>query len=97
MITADQARDVIELREEVVTAEATTGRGSQERRDAITYIDRLPGGGSFEKSLKLEKLAFYEDVVRSSGNLTKAAERLGMTHSALYHRMERLRRRVESD
>jgi transcriptional regulator with GAF, ATPase, and Fis domain len=97
MITADQARRVIKLKEEVMVADATAGRDSPEGRDTIMYANESRGGDFFEKRLNLEKLGFYEELVRSSGGRAQAAELMGVTYSTLYHRMERLQRRVESD
>ena len=90
VITTDQARCEIRLSEGVRSAFASADMDPRERRDTIT-------GDSFEKRLSLEKLAYYQELVRSSGGRRQAAQRLGMTYSAFYHRVERLRRQVEQN
>jgi transcriptional regulator with GAF, ATPase, and Fis domain len=90
VITTDQARREIRLSEGVRSAFASADMDPRERRDTIT-------GDSFEKRLSLEKLAYYQELVRSSGGRRQAAQRLGMTYSAFYHRVERLRRQVEQN
>ena len=90
VITTDQARREIRRSEGVRSAFASADMDPRERRDTIT-------GDSFEKRLSLEKLAYYQELVRSSGGRRQAAQRLGMTYSAFYHRVERLRRQVEQN
>jgi len=96
VITADQARRELQLSEEVMAADAAASMGARERRNAIIGINEPGRDDSFKKRLNLEKLAYYQEMVRSCGGCAKAAERAGLTYSALYHRMERLRRQVES-
>jgi transcriptional regulator with PAS, ATPase and Fis domain len=95
LITADQVRRELRLSEEVMAADAAASRDSRERRDTITFADESRGCDSFKERLNLEKLAYYQELVRSCGGRAKAAESVGLTYSALYHRMERLRREVE--
>ncbi len=97
VITTDQARREIRLTEGGIPGDAATGEDSPERRDTITGINKSREDGSFEKHLNLEKLAYYQDLVRSCGGRAKAAQRVGLTYSAFYHQMERLRRQVESN
>jgi DNA-binding NtrC family response regulator len=97
LIAADQVRRELQLSEEVMEAEAAASRDSRERRDAITGINEPGRDDLFEKRLNLEKLAYYQELVRSCGGRAKAAERVGLTYSALYHRMERLRQQVEQN
>jgi DNA-binding NtrC family response regulator len=95
LITADQVRRELRLSEEVMAADAAASRDSRERRDTNTCANESRGCDSFKERLNLEKLAYYQELVRSSGGRRQAAERVGLTYSALYHRMERLRRQVE--
>jgi transcriptional regulator with GAF, ATPase, and Fis domain len=95
VITTEQARREIRLREEVMAADVGTDRDPRERRDPITCANKSCGGDSFEKRVNQDKLAYYQELVRSSGGRAKAAQQVGLTYSALYHRMERLRRQVE--
>lgn len=95
VITTDQARREIRLREEVMASAATGGKDSEERRDTIIFAEESRRGDSFEERLNLQRLSFYEDLVKSAGGRSKAAQLLGLTHSALYHRIERLQRQVE--
>jgi len=97
VITADQARGAIRPREEISAEGATADAHSEKRQDVIKYAGEMRIGESIEERLNLEKLAFYEDVVRAAGGRAQAAELMGVTYSTLYHRMERLLRRVESD
>jgi transcriptional regulator with GAF, ATPase, and Fis domain len=78
-----------------ITAERTTTDGqSQQRRDVITYTGELRKGESFDSHFYRQKLAIYEDLVRSTGGHSKAAEWLGLDPKALHHRIRRLRRQL---
>lgn len=97
VITTGQVWREIELREEISAEGATADGHSEKRLDVIKYVGALCRDDSFEKRLNLEKLAFYQELVRSAGGRAKAAQRAGLTYSALYHRMERLRRQLEPE
>lgn len=97
VITIDHARREIGAREEIAAEGANTGGHSRKRFDVIAHTAETRGGDSVEDQFSRQKLAFYEELVRSAGDRAKAAERLGLTYSALYHRMERLRRQVEPE
>jgi two-component system response regulator FlrC len=97
VITADQARGEIGAREKISAEGAAADAHLEKRQDVIKYAGELRIGESIDEHFERQKLAVYKQLVRSAGGVAKAAERLGETHSALYHRMERLQHRVESD
>ncbi len=94
-VTSSHVRREIRLKGEVIGGDATAEVGSEKRRDASARLCALRRCGSIEERLKLEKLAYYQELVKSAGGPMEAAKRIGLSYSALYHRMERLRRQVE--
>ncbi len=71
---------------------------SLERKDAsgdIEYVAVLRACESLDEHFKRQELALYKIVHDSfGGNHSRAARRLGLERTALYHRLERARQRV---
>jgi len=93
-ITTAHVRREIGMKGAITAERATTDGHSQQRRDVIIYTGELRKGESFDSHFYRQKLAIYEDLVRSTGGHSKAAEWLGLDPKALHHRIRRLRRQL---
>jgi DNA-binding NtrC family response regulator len=93
-ITTVHVRREIGLIEEFTAEDEIAHRCSQNGRDVITYTGELRRGDSFDYHFYRQKLAIYEDLVRSTGGHSKAAEWLGLDPKALHHRIRRLRQQL---
>jgi transcriptional regulator with GAF, ATPase, and Fis domain len=96
VITTDQVRREIGLIEESMSECAAPQADLERRWDTITYTAELRRGESFDTHFSRQKLAIYEDLLKSTGSHSKAAEWLGLNPQALHHRIRRLERQVKS-
>jgi len=95
VITTEHVRRELGSRAEGAAEDATVDRRSQKRQDTITYTTELRKGDSFDTHFSRQKLAVYEDLLRSTGSHSKTAEWLGLDPKALHHRIRRLKQQVK--
>lgn len=82
----------------VITVAQMQPETSLDQKDAsgdIEYVAVLRSGESLDEHFKRQELALYK-IVRDSfgGNHSRAARRLGLERTALYHRLDRARQKV---
>jgi len=87
VITVEQVRTTI-----------GAARSIAENVGKIQYDGVLHEGESLDEHLDRQQLKIYEMVLaQSGGNHSQAARRLGIDRTALYHRLERARRRLSEN
>ncbi len=75
--------------------QAETFLAQKDASGDIEYVAVLHAGESLDEHFKRQELALYK-IVRDSfgGNHSRAARRLGLERTALYHRLDRARQKV---
>jgi two-component system nitrogen regulation response regulator GlnG len=94
VITTEHVRREIGQSEGAADESATINRNSQGRQDIIVYTGELRKGESFDSHFNRQKLAIYEELVRSTGGHTNAAKWLGLNPQSLHHRIRRLQQQL---
>jgi len=82
-------RTVLVSREDVLTAAAFRTGEEMEARGAADRVPRESGEAGERTLDEMEKQAIEQSLRRHAGNLSRAAEALGLSRAALYRRLEK--------